>query len=181
MDSVSPFLFAPNPLLSVVLLSLSLPPISCFGGAPPPFWGAGAPVFTPLSGCLSACLSCGNSGPSCRKPWFPRPDPGDHHLSLRQANLSRHHSRDFATPVFASLAMRLILVLRISRAKCHPGDLAQLRGCMTDARANSLFASSETSRIVHAAASARPPVARKHLAFRRDRLCSSQRYGTRKQ
>jgi hypothetical protein len=152
LGSVSPFLFAPNPLLSVVLLSLSLPPNSCFGGAPPPppsCWGARAPVFTPLSGCLSACLSCGNSGPSCLKPWFPRPDPGDHHLSLRQVNLLRHHSRDFATPIFASLVMRLILVLRISRAKCHPGDLARLRGCMTDARANSLFASSETLRIVH--------------------------------
>ncbi len=72
---------------------------------PPPSVGRQPP-------CSPRCLSVGNRGPSCRKPWFRRPDHGDH---LASVNLSRHHSRDFATPIFRiacdarSTCLRLIV------------------------------------------------------------------------
>ena len=78
-----------------------------FGGAPPS-GGREHPCSPHGPSVLFVCLFVGNSGPSCRKPWFRRPDLGDH-LSLRQVNLLRHHTHDFATTFFASLDPRVCL------------------------------------------------------------------------
>ncbi len=73
-------------------------------------------MFTPLSVCLSVTVAL-----AVVNPGF-----GDQTLvitSLRQVNLSRHHSRAFAASFFESLAMRLELVLFV----CYSPGGSQMR------------------------------------------------------